>query len=186
MSRGRRPLLYRPRVELGVTLAEVLVAGTVLGFLTLIGFSILVPTLRKAKWNDRTQDRLQGFVVARTTMSHLLSPARLLEPIGPESIQYFLPKTVPSRWGDIPISAVTETLAWQEEDIHTIVVEQGKLLRFTSEPQGTRVLWNLGEGGSMAVSQKDGPLVEFHFSLPAVEDSLAWEAGFTLYLRGVP
>lgn len=161
--------------------------AAVLGMLTFIGFSVLRPALSKAKWNDRKQDRLQGFVVARERLSRLLTPARLLEPIGPESVTFIQRRSVETPWGEIPVSNETETLAWDEDNIHTVVVEQGSLLQLSSKPQERRLLWSLGEGASLAVSRReDSPLVDFTFSLPAEEDSVSWEASFTLHLRGVP
>lgn len=141
--------------------------------------------MRRAGWNDQSQELLQRTILTRQALFDLLRTAKIVAATDSE-IRYRLPLSRATAAGPVVQIDDNQLLSYETE-VRSLAMHGTRLVETSAV--GDRVLWDLGAGGNWTIDLTQKPVVEFRFAgLKNPEDSQSppWQQSFTLYLRNLP
>lgn len=147
-----------------MTLVELLISAGMLLLLTTVALGVVIPMLTRYSRVDAKHENLQRSLLLQEVLVGDLPEAKIRAIYG-DRIEYYLPERLDTPMGNLNQVGTDEMVAWNLYDLHVLESQtrpdQSVVVARRTEGANpaTRVLWNLGPGGTLTFDYGQKPLL---------------------------
>ncbi len=171
------------KLQRGFTLAEVLIAASLLLLVTAITLGVLTNTYRRALLLEQKHDTLQRFILARNYLTKRLLNSNLqVASSSPQRLVFLLAAGEATAYGQLHRVSSTEMTQWLTDRPQEVTIETRGAQKVLVDKGGgspPRTLWVMGEVGELKADLTRLPLLDITLSTTD-RDRRPWSRTFTL------